>query len=147
MKKVVKQFSKSAIETSHIATDFVCNIVPNKKGATLICLSGDLGAGKTTFTQAAAKALGIKKKISSPTFVIMKRYALKHEHFKNLLHLDAYRLKNANELARLGWQEIISDPKNLICIEWPENIQGALPKKYHKIKISHEKNGRMIVRT
>ena len=116
-------------------------ILGNKNLATVVCLHGDLGTGKTTFSQFVAKNLGVKRKVNSPTFVIMKRYNLKHKNFRNLFHLDAYRLKNHKELLVLGWEEIISKPENLILIEWPENVIKAIPKKHHKIHISHTKEG------
>jgi tRNA threonylcarbamoyl adenosine modification protein YjeE len=93
------------------------------------------------FTKYVAKELGIKKKVASPTFVVMKRYPLKHEMFKNFYHLDAYRLKNEKELLALGWKETISNPENIVFIEWPELVAKAMPKKHFKIKIKHIKEG------
>ena len=134
-------------DTGKIAKIFLEKINPNKKGATIVGLYGELGTGKTAFTQATAKLLGIKRKINSPTFVIMKNYTLtqtlsrREGGFHNLIHIDAYRLKNEKELWHLGWKEIISNPEHLIFIEWPENIIKAMPKKHHQIFISHTKNG------
>lgn len=147
-----KIISKNQKETEKIAQDFLETILKKEcKNACVVGLSGDLGTGKTTFTQSVAKLLGIKGKIKSPTFVIMKRYPLKNPHpasplvrgrgFKNLFHLDAYRLKNAEELEILGWKEIISNPDHLVFIEWPENVKKAMPKKHHKISITHTKEG------
>lgn len=138
---MIKKISKNTRETEKIAEEFTKIILGNKKLATIICLHGDLGTGKTTFSQFVAKNLGVKRKVNSPTFVIMRRYDLKHKNFKNLFHLDAYRLKNHKELLVLGWKEIISKPENLILIEWPENVIKAIPKKHHKIHISHTKEG------
>jgi tRNA threonylcarbamoyladenosine biosynthesis protein TsaE len=138
LKKII---SKNTEDTEKIAKDFIKNIKSYNKSATLIALSGELGAGKTTFTQALGKHLGIKNKINSPTFVIMKKYALKSNEHDFLFHLDAYRLKNEKELEKLGWAEIIANPKNLIFIEWPENVKKAIPKKHISIKISHIKEG------
>jgi tRNA threonylcarbamoyladenosine biosynthesis protein TsaE len=110
-------------------------------------LSGDLGAGKTTFVQSVGKILGIKKKIVSPTFVLMKRYAISLSgrstsgKYDNLYHIDAYRLEGKNikhELKLLGFEEIIKNPKNILFIEWPEILKGNLPKKLIKIKIKHK---------
>jgi tRNA threonylcarbamoyladenosine biosynthesis protein TsaE len=135
---IKKIISKNPQDTEKIAKEFLLKIKSNNKSATLVTLSGELGAGKTTFTQALGKHLGIKNKINSPTFVIMKKYVLKSEHHDFLFHLDAYRLKNEKELEKLGWAEIIADPKNLILIEWPENVKKAIPKKHISIKISHQ---------
>ncbi len=139
-------------DTERIAKDFLIKILKLKNNnATIIGLYGDLGVGKTAFTQAVAKILGVKRKVNSPTYVIMKKYKftspptplLKGEgrNFKFLFHLDAYRLKNEKELLHLGWEEIISNPENLIFIEWSENVLKALPKKHHKIRITHTKEG------
>ncbi len=118
--------------------------------ATVVALSGDLGAGKTTFTQHVARALGVEEVVVSPTFVIQKVYALPREiprlrdslrsnnvlgaesraagqSFDRLVHVDAYRLEGAHELKKLGWAELLADPGNLILIEWPERVSEALP--------------------
>jgi tRNA threonylcarbamoyladenosine biosynthesis protein TsaE len=69
--------------------------------ALLVALSGNLGAGKTTFTQKIAEQLNIPEKITSPTFVLMKKYSINFGQFKNLIHIDAYRLEDAQELSML----------------------------------------------
>ena len=97
-----------------------------KNEATVIGLKGDLGSGKTTFTQTLGKILGIKDRITSPTFVIQKRYKIEEGSFENLIHIDAYRLKDGNELLALDWEEINKNPKNLILIEWPEIVSDVL---------------------
>jgi len=137
--------SRNIKNTNEIAVKFLKSLKPNKSMATVIGLYGDLGAGKTTFTKEIAKILNIKRKVNSPTFVIMKKYKfpLKNNYggFKYLFHLDAYRFKNEKELLHLGWDEIISKKEHLVFIEWPENIIKAMPKKHHKISISHTKEG------
>jgi tRNA threonylcarbamoyladenosine biosynthesis protein TsaE len=95
--------------------------------ATVVGLSGELGAGKTTFTQALATKLGVSSEVVSPTFVIMKRYPTKHPLFSTLIHIDAYRLENAEELAHLGFETWCNTPKTLIVIEWPERVSAVLP--------------------
>jgi len=140
----MEKISKSAEDTEKIAREFLELVMSpggSASGAVVVGLSGDLGTGKTTFTQFIAKSLGVKGKVNSPTFVIMKRYDLKHDKFKNIFHIDAYRLKNEKELLHLGWEEIISNPENLIFIEWPELVAKAMPKKHHKISIKHTKEG------
>ncbi len=105
--------------------------------ATVISLSGELGAGKTTLTQEIARQLKVKENIISPTFVIMKKYEVTDEKFKYLIHIDAYRLEKSEELMKLGWQEILEDKNNLIIIEWPENVPDCIPKDALTVKISH----------
>ena len=95
--------------------------------ATVITFSGDLGAGKTTLIQEIAKKIGIIEDLQSPTFVIYKRYVVPKGQFKTLIHGDMYRLESAEEIEKLGWNELIADPDTIICIEWPEKITGAIP--------------------
>lgn len=146
--------SKSIEETAQIATSFCKEIKPKSDGATVVGLYGELGSGKTTFMKSFAKSLGVEETIQSPTFVIMKRYKLKGaskkaqekelSNFQTLIHIDAYRLDLGQDLIKLGWQEIISDSKNLICIEWPERVTDIL--FFHtKIYFKHiSENERMI---
>lgn len=143
MPKNATKISKNVRETKEIAKMFLEKILrekTKKKGATVVGLSGDLGAGKTTFVQAVARHLGVKNKVNSPTFVIIKKYALKNKKHKFMFHLDAYRLKNENELLHLGWEDIISNEGHLVFIEWPENVAGAIPKHAQKIHILTDKN-------
>ena len=137
--------SKSIKETKEIAKIFLDKILRNnkkQKDALVVALSGDLGAGKTVFTQAIGKHLGIKHKITSPTFVIMKKYPIgKTYGVKFLIHIDAYRLKNEKELLNLGWKEIINNKDHLVFIEWPENVLKVIPKDARFVYISHKENG------
>ncbi len=96
--------------------------------AAVLALSGELGAGKTSLTQAIAKELGIEDSVTSPTFVIEKIYTVTHPRFKRLVHIDAYRLRSKEELGPLGWNEIIANPENLVIVEWPGNVAGAFPQ-------------------
>lgn len=133
--------SKNPKETKKIAKVFLKKLLKNKKGknALVVGLSGNLGAGKTAFTKFAGKHLGIKSKIYSPTFVIMKKYPIKLKGYKFFFHLDAYRLKNKKELMHLGWGDIIKDKEHLIFIEWPENVAKAMPSHARFIHITHGK--------
>ena len=137
----MSKISKNMKETEKIAKEFLFKLKPKESGATIVGLFGDLGVGKTTFTQIVSKNLGIKRKVNSPTFVIIKRYDIKYKNFDQLFHIDAYRLKNEKELKNIGWEEIILNKSHLVFIEWPENIKKAMPKKYQKIYISHTKEG------
>lgn len=137
MSKVEVIISKNTDDTTRIAETFLGKIFKEKtKKAIVVGLYGDLGAGKTTFTQAVAKTLGIKRKVNSPTFVIMKKYSIKHGQHKFLFHIDAYRLKNRKEIENLGWKDILANSEHLVFVEWPENIIEVLPK-HHQVKISH----------
>ncbi len=104
----------------------------------VIALEGDLGAGKTTFTQAFAKALGVAKQLKSPTFVLMKHYAL-HDvpGYSTLYHLDCYRLQNPKDLEPLGVEHILKQPGNIVLIEWAERVKDVLPPEHIRIQIEH----------
>jgi tRNA threonylcarbamoyladenosine biosynthesis protein TsaE len=108
------------------------------KNSIIIALSGELGTGKTTLTQEIGKLLGIKEKLVSPTFVIMKKYKTKNEKYKNLIHIDAYRLNNSQELLNLGWPELVEDKENLIIIEWPERVPECLNEDICKVFLGHQ---------
>ena len=128
--------SKSAKQTRNIAKDLATEIA-NKKRPTILALSGDLGAGKTTFTQSFAKAFGVKKRILSPTFLIMKRFPLAQGNFENPYHIDAYRVKAA-DLEGLGIQDIFKG-QNVVLIEWADRVKELLPKSTIWIKFEHGK--------
>lgn len=113
-------FTKNEKETRKTAQLLAKEIQKSRRSA-VIGLVGELGAGKTTFIQAFAKGLGIKNKITSPSFVLMKKY-------RNLYHIDCYRIKSYKDILALDFQEIISNPENIIAIEWAERIRKILPK-------------------
>lgn len=127
------------------------------KGATVLALTGDLGAGKTAFVKALARELGIVEHVTSPTFVIMKTYDLSVEGnkatrqqfgFKSLAHIDAYRLESAHELEVLGWNELLADSEALVAVEWPEKVPGAIPQDAHHFVFEHvDETTRKITRT
>jgi len=100
-----------------------------KRGALVFGLIGNLGAGKTTFIQAFAKGIGIRNRLTSPTFVLMKKYG-------NLYHIDCYRIKDYKDILALDFQEIVSNLKNIIMIEWAERIRRILPKDTVWIKFA-----------
>lgn len=144
----MKQLSRNEEETRIIAETFVEELSraeQQQTHATLVLLSGDLGAGKTTFTKALAGALGVRSVVISPTFVIMKIYDLKKTHFKRLIHIDAYRLESEQELLNLGWEEMLCHPENLILLEWPEKVAGILPKKNVSISFIHKKEHERVI--
>lgn len=183
-----KKITNSKEETQKFAGDFAEEIlkkagknkpltfqfnekVMGKNQATIVGLYGDLGAGKTTFTQGFAKGLGIKQKIISPTFIILKKFKIikKSSSFAkatedkqdsknlpsatrnsqlNLIHIDAYRLESPEEILSLNWKELISNPQNIILIEWADKIKKFLPKNYIKInfKFINENKREIIIK-
>lgn len=123
------------------AARFVGTVMLANEGATLVTLSGELGAGKTSFTQGVAKALGIDESVTSPTFVLEKIYELPEaaaHGFKRLVHIDAYRLEGARALAPLGFDELMQDKHNLILLEWPERVAAQLPAAAARITLTVE---------
>jgi tRNA threonylcarbamoyladenosine biosynthesis protein TsaE len=98
---------------------------------TLVTLSGDLGAGKTTLTQGILEALGAEKPYTSPTFVIMKEYTLPRATESGIVriyHVDTYRIEE-RDLEHLGFEEWCSDPHGLVILEWPDRVAELLPVK------------------
>lgn len=99
-----------------------------RAGAAVLALHGELGAGKTAFVQALARALDIVTHVPSSTFVIMRRYLVPaHERFTTLVHIDAYRVESLDEMKVIGFADVLSDPYSLVCIEWAERVADLLP--------------------
>ena len=126
---------KSIKETKKFAGEFVESL---EAGQNVILLKGNLGAGKTTFSQAVLEYVGAEKPFTSPTFVIMKEYSVDFKNQNNLTikkvyHLDCYRIDDKS-LLDLGWEDIILNRENLILLEWPEKIEKVLPKNFVQIK-------------
>ena len=107
------------------------------KSALVLALAGELGAGKTAFAQGFLRGIGVKKKIASPTFVLIKNYKLKIKNYKLAYHIDCYRIHKPEELLRLGLKEILNNSQNIVLIEWPERIKKILPKNSVCLKFEH----------
>src|SRR3989344_3116858 len=152
--------TKSPKETQKIASllaEKIKKTANTTKGTIVVALEGELGAGKTVFTQGFAKALKIKAKIKSPSFVLMKHYSIPDSGFRikktinnqsayrtgrqstisNFYHLDCYRLKNYKDLLPLGIKEILKEPANIILVEWAERVKPILPRNCIKVHIDH----------
>ena len=122
--------------------EFAKKYAKNLKGGEVIGLIGNLGAGKTNFTKGLALGLGIKNKITSPTFVVMKVYQTeKNKKINKLIHIDAYRLSSMESLSTIGLEEYLEKKDNVIIIEWADRIKKFLPKKtkFLEIKINQDK--------
>jgi len=114
--------------------------VGEKKNALVLALSGDLGSGKTTFVQGFLRAAGIRKKITSPSFVLIKNYKLRiknYRNYKKVYHFDCYRIKKSKELLDLGIKEIFNNSQNIVLIEWAEKIKKRLPQDATWLKFYH----------
>jgi tRNA threonylcarbamoyladenosine biosynthesis protein TsaE len=113
------------------------------KGGEIVCLTGDLGSGKTTFAQGFLKGLGAQGPYTSPTFLIMKQYCVAHNAkriasentlhasrcaLRDAYHFDAYRV-GAKDVLELGWEEIIADSQNIVIIEWADRIGDIIPDR------------------
>ncbi len=115
----------------------IIKLNPRIKNALVLALTGDLGTGKTTFAQGFFKALGIKNRVTSPTFILIKNYKPQTINYRLAYHIDCYRIKKPKELLSLGLKEILKNSKNIILIEWAEKIKRFLPKNSIWIKFEH----------
>lgn len=130
MKK--RYISNSVIETKNIGH----SLAQELQGGDVLLLSGNLGAGKTSFLQGLAEGLGVTDKVNSPTFNILKLYKTKNnQKVKKFCHIDAYRLESGADLENLAITEIFSDKSTVTAIEWAEKVKSVFPVKYIKIEI------------
>lgn len=113
--------------------DMAFNFAKEFKGG-VIALEGELGAGKTTFTQGFAKGLGITERIISPTFVLIRQHLIPGKK-AYLYHVDLYRLGDEESLKQLGLEEIIQNPDNVVLIEWAKKATKFLPKKKTTVRL------------
>ncbi|OGH86725.1 MAG: tRNA (adenosine(37)-N6)-threonylcarbamoyltransferase complex ATPase subunit type 1 TsaE [Candidatus Magasanikbacteria bacterium RIFOXYC12_FULL_33_11] len=101
-------------------------------GGDIILLQGELGAGKTTMSKGIAKGLGITDEIVSPTFTLMNVYNVvesQKSEVKSIVHIDTYRLENADSLIEIGVEDYLGQPNVITIIEWPEKIKELLNNK------------------
>ena len=105
---------------------------------TVIALSGELGAGKTTLVRGLAAGLGLDPAaVASPTFVLLQLHGEDDEDGPRLAHLDAWRIDDPAELAELGWEDLLDEGAAVVAVEWPERIVGALPERRIDVVIEH----------
>jgi tRNA threonylcarbamoyladenosine biosynthesis protein TsaE len=143
----VNLFTKSAFQTRKLGKEIAEKILKKelKRKPLLLFLEGELGSGKTAFVQGFAKGLGIREKILSPTFVLIKKYPLKNMPYKSFYHIDCYRFKKLKDLLDLGFEEIISNSQNIVALEWADKLKITLRKHPIKIKFKFiNKNKRKI---
>jgi len=126
----MKYITKSEKETFELSQKFAGKLA----GGEVLCLIGDLGAGKTAFIKGLAKGLNVKNIITSPTFVLLKPYLAKLKNIYKLVHIDAYRLDSGAELDYIGAEEYFKDENCVTVIEWADKVRDVWPKKAIQIK-------------
>ena len=125
-----------------VAVDVASRLRPGD----ILALQGLLGAGKTTFVQALAHAMGAKKVPKSPTFSMLRTYEVQRGTIRRLLHVDAYRIEDERDLLPLDLDEELTDGNAVLVLEWPENVKKWLAGRRAKIlDISITKDGRRAV--
>ena len=122
-------YSNSLSDTQNFAEEFATKLKPGD----VLCMYGDLGAGKTAFVQGLAKGLLVTDYVNSPTFTIVNEYEGKIP----LYHFDVYRISDSFEMYDIGFAEYI-DGDGICVIEWAELIEDILPDSYYKITITKE---------
>lgn len=122
-------FSRSPEQTRRLGARLGAVLRPGD----VICLQGDLGAGKTTFVQGVAKGWGSQDAVSSPTFLLVNEY--RRADGSLLFHMDAYRLDSAPEAEELDLDSMLAD--GALLIEWPERIDGLVPPEHLWVKLEH----------
>lgn len=114
-------------------------------GGDVICLYGDLGAGKTTFVNGMVNFFLPGKRVLSPTFIIVRHYLINHNNLRHFLHVDLYRLKNLPEIESLGLEDYFHKSDTIMAIEWPERMKDLLTDKIIEVRFSGiEENVREI---
>lgn len=136
----MKFVTKSPEQTEKLGEDFAKNLKPQD----VVFLIGNLGSGKTTFTKGIARGLGIKNRILSPTFVVVRSHSTSNENIQTLYHLDLYRLKDEGEVLNVNLTDYVNDEKGIVVIEWPEMSQEIVKKNVWKVKFEINENERSI---
>lgn len=132
--------TKSPAQTKEVGKKFADFVIDEKKNSFTAALVGDLGSGKTTFIQGFAQGLGIKQRIISPTFILVRMYQLPGRGiFESFYHIDFYRITQDpyKEARNLGLSDILSKKGNIVVIEWGEKIKNILPKGSYWIEFEN----------
>jgi tRNA threonylcarbamoyladenosine biosynthesis protein TsaE len=141
MKKIIQ--SNSATETEIFGEEFSRTL----SAGSIVCLYGNLGAGKTTLTKGFAKGLGIKERVISPTFSLMRQYKPQNGNISTLYHLDLYRLESLEEIHSIGITDILADKEGIVLIEWANKLGKLLPEKRIDIALEEMDDTREITIT
>ena len=137
----MEYITQSAAETQRIGKKIADSLVKGIEKRKVIALSGDLGSGKTTFTQGFCKELGIKDRVISPTFILLRNYDIpgRVNKFKYLYHIDLYRLEHnfETELENIGVFDYIKEENSIVVIEWAEKVKKILKEDVVWIKFEY----------
>lgn len=130
--------TNSEEETLEFAKKFATQL----KGGEILGLIGELGTGKTIFTKGLALGLGIKQRLSSPTFVYMKLYEIRtptaeQEKLKHLCHIDAYKAQHEYDIIDMGAEDFMGREDIITVIEWADRIKNILPRRTHYLYFSN----------
>lgn len=119
-------YSSSVAATRRLADDFIKKITTS----TIFSLAGPIGSGKTAFVQGLGVSLGIRQRITSPTFTLLHEYPMKKKwRGWTFYHFDLYRMKSVEDFFREGFEEIFQRPRSIIAIEWPNRVLRFLPPR------------------
>ena len=124
----------SVEETWELARQLAGELKPGD----VVCLEGDLGAGKTTFTQGLAAAMGVPGRVNSPTFCIVQEHRAKNLSDRPglLVHMDLYRLRNEDDVIAIGWEDYLAEGAVMV-VEWPERAGTLIPSDARHIVFRH----------
>ena len=127
----------SVEETWAVAREFAKELKPGD----VVCLEGDLGAGKTTFTQGLAAALGVPGRVTSPTFCIVQEHQSKDVL---LVHMDLYRLRSEEDVEAIGWEDYLARGA-IFVIEWPDRAGSLIPDTARRVAFRHMGEGKRLI--
>lgn len=135
----MKCLSQSPRETSNLAKLLAEELLKTKPGKKVLVVGfvGELGTGKTIFIKSFLRALGVKERVASPTFIFFRRYRLRLKYYENIWHFDVYRLNSPKGVREIGLREAINHDKNLVIVEWANKIKGILPKGTIWVEFKH----------
>ena len=133
----MKYVSNSIEDTQKLATQLAEKSAKGGIGPLVFALMGELGAGKTMFVKAFAKALGVESPVTSPTFILMRPYEIAFGRYKMLYHIDAYRIDSYEDFSPAGLGEILDDDDSVVIIEWADRVRELIPDNAIWIHIKH----------
>ncbi len=133
--------SHSPEQTKKIAAEFAKKL----RGGEIVTLEGELGAGKTTFVQGLAEALGAEGPVRSPSFTIMNLYRIPKGPIREIVHLDCYRLKRPEEVQNLGLEDWFQKKDTIVLVEWPDMVPAVAWKPTHRLRFTYGSGSDRVV--